>query len=168
LTILVVTTIILNMASELQAEIKQTKPFSSLEEEVALNLQRTAYLLGLKNTESIKSADLTPTQYNALRILRGAGEAGLACGEISDRLITKDSDITRLLERLENREFIVRERDAGDRRVIIAKITGKGLQILQELDEPIMKGNKENLEHLGKDLLEQLNALLVLARKKVK
>jgi DNA-binding MarR family transcriptional regulator len=156
------------MSGELQKELKQTKPFTSLEEEVSLNLQRTAYLLAAKTSELFKNADLTSTQYNVLRILRGAGENGLTCSEVSERLVTKDSDITRLLDRLDARKLIVRERDAGDRRVIIAKITEAGLQILRELDEPISKCNKESLEHLGRDLLEQLNALLVLARKKVK
>jgi DNA-binding MarR family transcriptional regulator len=156
------------MSGELQKELKQSKPFTSLEEEVSLNLQRTAYLLGAKSAELFKNADLTSTQYNVLRILRGAGENGLTCSEISERLVTKDSDITRLLDRLDNRNLIARERDTIDRRVIIAKITEAGLSILQELDEPISKCNRENLAHLGPDLLEQLNALLVLARKNIK
>jgi DNA-binding MarR family transcriptional regulator len=156
------------MSGELQKELKQSKPFASLEEEVSLNLQRTAYLLGTKSTEFFKNVDLTPTQYNVLRILRGAGENGLTCSEVSERLVTKDSDITRLLERLVARNLIVRERDTSDRRVIVAKITEAGLQILQGLDEPVSKSNQENLAHLGQDLLEQLNALLVLARKNIK
>jgi DNA-binding MarR family transcriptional regulator len=154
--------------SELQKEIKQNKPFVSLEEEVYLNLQRTAYLLGIKTAEILKKANLTGTQYNVLRILRGAGVEGLACSEISDRLVTRDSDITRLLDRLNTRKLIERARNATDRRAIIAKITSKGLQLLNELDEPVMKSNQTQFGHLGQNLLEQLNALLVLARNNTK
>lgn len=153
------------MSGELLKEIKQTKPFESLEEEVYLNLQRTAYLLGARKEEVFRQADLTSTQYNALRILRGAGDSGLACSEISERMITNDSDITRLLERLENRGLIRRERAASDRRVVIAKISPEGLDVLKDLDEPIAQTNREQLVHLGTEMLEQLNALLVLARK---
>lgn len=153
------------MSSELQKEIKQTKPFESLEEEVYLNLQRTAYMLATKTVEILKRKDLTPTQYNALRILRGAGENGLTCSEVSMRMVTNDSDITRLLERLESRGLICRVRAENDRRVIIARITSGGLDILGKLDDPVAEMNRAQLGHLGQDLLEQLNALLVLARK---
>lgn len=152
------------MTSELLKEIKQTKPFSSVEEEVFLNLQRTAYLLRQKSEEIFKKEDLTGTQYNVLRILRGAAPEGLACSQISDRLVTKDSDTTRLLERLEKRRLIKRDRAEEDRRVIVSKITGRGLKLLARLDEPVRKNNVEMLEHLGPEMLEQFNALLVLAR----
>jgi len=149
-------------------EIKQTKPFASKEEEVSLNLQRTAEALRWAIVETLKPYELTPVQYNVLRILRGAGEQGLMCSEISERLITKDSDITRLLDRLENRGLVKRSRDAKDRRVIIAFITAEGLNLLAELDEPVSMASRNQLGHLGAELLEQLNALLVLARSKVK
>ena len=149
-------------------EIKQTKPFASKEEEVSLNLQRTAEALRWAIVETLKPYELTPVQYNVLRILRGAGEQGLMCSEISERLITKDSDITRLLDRLENRDLVKRSRDAKDRRAIIAFITAEGLNLLAELDEPVSMASRNQLGHLGAELLEQLNALLVLARSKVK
>lgn len=149
-------------------EIKQTKPFASKEEEVSLNLQRTAEALRWAIVETLKPYELTPVQYNVLRILRGAGEQGLMCSEISERLITKDSDITRLLDRLENRGLVKRSRDAKDRRAIIAFITAEGLNLLAELDEPVSMASRNQLGHLGAELLEQLNALLVLARSKVK
>lgn len=155
--------------SKLQEELKQTKPWTSKEEELYLNLARTTEALSWKIAELLKSFELTGVQYNALRILRGAGsEQGLICSEISDRLITKDSDITRLLERLENRGLITRERSAKDRRHVIAKITGAGLEILAELDEPVVNLHRQQLGHLGESLQEQLNALLVLARSQVK
>ena len=149
-------------------EIKQTKPFASKEEEVSLNLQRTAEALRWAIVETLKPYELTPVQYNVLRILRGAGEQGLMCSEISERLITKDSDITRLLDRLENRGLVRRSRDAKDRRAIITFITAEGLNLLAELDEPVSMASRNQLGHLGAELLEQLNALLVLARSKVK
>lgn len=154
--------------SELQKELKQTKPFKSKEEELYLNLARTTEALSWKMVELLKSYELTGVQYNVLRILRGAGEEGLICGEISERLITKDSDITRLIERLENRHLISRERNPQDRRHVISRITGAGLRLLAEIDEPIVNLHKKQLGHLGENLLEQLNALLVLARSEVK
>lgn len=152
------------MAS-LAQEIKQTKPFEHLEEEVFLNLQRTAQALASATGETFKSVDLTSVQYNVLRILRGAGAGGLTCGEISERLVTKDSDITRLLDRLENRGLVSRERDTKDRRVIVTRITETGLRVLKELDKPVVKSIKRQFAHLSEKQLKQLNDLLVLARK---
>ncbi len=150
--------------SKLLEEIKQTKPFSSIEEEVYLNLQRTAYILRQKSDECLKSENLSGTQYNVLRILRGAGERGLACSQISDRLVTNDSDITRLLNRLEQRGLIEKARDEEDRRVIVSKITEEGLKILERLDDVVTEKNLQALGHLSEEMLQQLNALLVLAR----
>lgn len=154
--------------SGLLEEIKQTKPFASKEEEVYLNLQRTAEALRWLFIETLKPYELTLVQYNVLRILRGAGASGVKCSEISERLITKDSDITRLLDRLEARKLVARERDSKDRRTIIATITKAGFDLLAELDQPISNASREQLGHLGENLLEQLNALLVLARSNVK
>ena len=155
----------LRFMAGLLEEIKQTKPFASKEEEVFLNLQRTAEALRWSVAETLKPYELTGSQYNVLRILRGAGAEGVKCSEISERLVTKDSDITRLLDRLIARNLVTRERDERDRRVIITRITEEGLKLLAELDEPVLKANRKQLGHLGDDLLEQLNALLVLARK---
>ena len=94
------------MAGRLQKEIRQTKPFASLEEEIFLNLQRTAEVLMRRLTEELKPSDLTPTQYNVLRILRGAEPDGLPCREISARMVTHDPDVTRLLDRLEKRGLV--------------------------------------------------------------
>ena len=153
---------------ELAEEIKQTKPFPSKEQEVFLNIQRTAEVLGWTMIEVLKPFELTQVQYNVLRILRGAGEGGIKCSEISERLVTKDSDITRLLDRLENRGLVARERDEKDRRIVISRITEEGLDTLAQLDEPVRQGIKGVLGHLGEDLLEQLNALLVLARANIR
>ncbi|HEX8502999.1 MAG TPA: MarR family transcriptional regulator [Pyrinomonadaceae bacterium] len=148
----------------MQNELKQTKPFASLEEEVILNLARTAEYIGSRAAEVFKRADLTPTQYNALRILRGAGAEGLACGEISERMVTKDSDITRLLDRLERRGLISRERPENNRRVVLTRITDEGLTLLAELDGPVEEGNRRLAGHLGEQRLRTLNELLEALR----
>jgi DNA-binding MarR family transcriptional regulator len=152
------------VATKLQRELKQTKPFKSLEEEVILNIARTAEMLASAGAEVFKRADLTPTQYNALRILRGAGEEGLSCGEISERMVTKDSDITRLLDRLEGRALISRERPANNRRQVITRITEEGLRVLAELDEPVEENHKRLVGHLGKERLKTLVQLLEALR----
>jgi DNA-binding MarR family transcriptional regulator len=150
--------------SGLLEQIKQTKPFASKEEEVLLNLHRTAQALSWAITDLLKPYELTNVQYNVLRILRGAADSGLKCNEISERLVTKDSDITRLLDRLETRNLISRERDSKDRRVMLARITKEGLKLLVELDEPVTSGSRRQLEHLNAEQLEMLNNLLVAAR----
>jgi DNA-binding MarR family transcriptional regulator len=157
---------ILEVAGRLQKELKQTRPFACKEEEVHLNIIRTAEWLSSAFSETLKSAaDLTPTQYNALRILRGAGEEGLSCSQISERMVTKDSDITRLLDRLESRGLISRERESKDRRVIIARITEGGLRTLAELDKPIQEHHRRLLKHMGEKELANLSTLLEQARK---
>ena len=152
------------MTTKLQKELKQTKPFKSLEEEVVLNVARTAEVLASASAEVFKRVDLTPTQYNALRILRGAGAEGLACREISERMVTKESDITRLLDRLEGRGLISRERPANNRRLVITRITKEGLRVLAELDEPVSESHRRQVGHLGKAQLKTLNKLLETLR----
>src|SRR5579872_6336077 len=106
------------MPGKLQKEIGKTNPFTSLEEETTLNLLRTAdRLVGYLET-ALKPLGLTPTQYNVLRILRGVSPQGIACQEIARRMITRDADLTRLLDRLESQGLLRRERQTDDRRVI--------------------------------------------------
>jgi DNA-binding MarR family transcriptional regulator len=152
------------MVSKLQEELKQTKPFDSREEEVYLSILRTAEALSWGVSETLKGADLTPTQYNVLRILRGAETEGATCGQISERMVTKDSDITRLLERLETRGLITRARDEKDRRFITARITKQGLRLLAGLDKPIAECHKRQISHLGESRLAALAKLLDAAR----
>ncbi|HEV7375001.1 MAG TPA: MarR family transcriptional regulator [Pyrinomonadaceae bacterium] len=154
--------------STLQKELKQTKPFASREEEVYLNIQLTAERLWWGVNETLKQADLTHTQYNVLRILRGAGQAGASCSEISERLVTKDSDITRLLNRLETRGLISRERETKDRRVIITRISRDGLRLLAGLDKPIERCHRSHLGHLGDKQLATLSKLLEVVRSEQK
>ena len=152
------------MTTGLRAELKQRKPFATTEEVVFLNALRTADHLLRGEVEVLRTADLTFPQYNVLRILRGAGSQGLSCGEISDRMVTRDSDITRLLDRLEARDLVDRGRDERDRRVVVQRITAEGLALLKGLDEPVQRVHQRQLRHMSRTQLRQLTELLELAR----
>ena len=152
------------MTGRLQSEIRQTRPFKCVEEEAFLNLVRTVEVLGRGIAEVLKDAGLSPTQYNVLRILRGAGSAGHACCEIGERLLTHDPDITRLLDRLEERGLVSRTRDERDRRVVTTRITDEGLRLLSELDAPMTQTHVGQLGHLGPERLQSLIELLEQAR----
>jgi DNA-binding MarR family transcriptional regulator len=151
---------------KLQAEIKQTKPFATLEDEVFVNVLKTAEAFLWKEVELLKPYELTPAQYNVLRILRGAEPEGLICREIGERMITRDPDVTKLLDRLEGRKLITRERQQKDRRVIVTRITGEALKILAEIDRPVLDMTGRLLGHLGERRLRTLNALLEAAHDK--
>lgn len=155
------------MAGRLQAAVKQKKPHRLLEEEAFVHLERTADVLLQGVGETLKAAGLSPTQYNVLRILRGAEPAGLACREIGERMINRDPDVTRLLDRLEGRRLVLRTRDRQDRRVITTRITAEGLRLLKELDAPVAQAHTRQLGHLGKVRLRRLIELLELARRQV-
>jgi len=152
------------MTPRLQDEIKQTKPFASLEQEAMLSIERTAALLGHQLEQALKPFGVTPTQYNVLRILRGAGERGLCRSEVRERLIAQVPDVTRLLDRLEETNLIERERDSVDRRLVNTRITSEGLDLLRRLDQPVLDFHKTQLGHLSKDNLRTLIELLTSAR----
>jgi DNA-binding MarR family transcriptional regulator len=133
------------------------------EEAAFLDLLRTAELLSRPVAQVLKTQDLSETQYNVLRILRGA-PGGLTCGEIGDRMITRDPDITRLLDRLEKRGLIGRSRDTGDRRVVLVRISREGLKVLGRLDRPIQEKHRSVLGHLGAGRLRTLAHLLAACR----
>jgi DNA-binding MarR family transcriptional regulator len=152
------------MPRRLQAEIHQTKPFRSLEDEAYLNVLRTADALLRKETELLKEYGLSPTQYNALRILRGAGSEGVTCGEVSDRMLTKDPDVTRLLDRLERRGLLRRTRSDQDRRVVRTQITTEGLEVLAKLDDPSDRWTRGQLGHMSETELQDFIRLLERAR----
>ena len=152
------------MPRGLQAELKQKIPFASREAEAYLSLLRTSDALQTQVEAQLKEFGLTGTQYNALRILRGAGPEGLPCREIGERMITRDPDVTRLLDRLEDRGFVQRARAKLDRRVIYGKITAAGLKLLREMDGPLEKFGREMLRHVGQEKLKQLIDLLELVR----
>ena len=146
------------------AQRKQSRRLPVPEEEAFLNLLRTAESLMGGVAAVLKPAGLSPTQYNVLRILRGAGPAGLACREIGARMVTRDPDITRLIDRLERRRLITRSRDRKDRRVITIRITEAGLELVNSLDEPVAKLHRRQLGHLGDQRLRRLISLLEAAR----
>ncbi|HEY0557929.1 MAG TPA: MarR family transcriptional regulator [Thermoanaerobaculia bacterium] len=152
-------------SSGLGREIKQQKPFDSLEEEAFLGLQRTASLLLQSLGRALKEQDLTPAQYNTLRILRGAEPDSLTCGEIGERLVSPGPDVTRLLDRLEQHGLVARVRDGEDRRVVRARITVSGLGLLTALDEPVGRVLGQMLGSLGEERLRTLVALLGEARR---
>ncbi len=152
------------MPTTLRAEIKQTRPFRTLEQEAALSIARTAAVLEHEITEGLRARGLTPTQYNALRILRGAGAAGLCRNEVRDRLIARVPDATRLLDRLEAMRLVEREREGDDRRFVTTRVTAAGLALLKELEEPVIGIHQGQLGHLGRRKLRMLIALLAEAR----
>lgn len=140
-------------------------PVPSLEEAVFLDLVRTADLLSRGPTQVLKTHDLSPAQYNVLRILRGSPR-GLTCGEIGNRMITRDSDITRLLDRMEKRGLIARSRQVRDRRVVLTKATPAALALLARLDRKVQAAHRKQLGHLGRARLEALADLLAACRKR--
>ena len=152
------------MGKGIQAEIQQTKPFTSLEDEALVALQRTADRLHWRLSEMLKPHGLSPTQYNALRILRGAGDQGRACSEIAERMINRDPDITRLVDRLERRGLATRSREGPDRRVITTRITPAGLELLRTLDGPVEEFNRKMLGPLGEQRLQTLIRVLQVIR----
>jgi DNA-binding MarR family transcriptional regulator len=152
------------MLTTLRAEIKQHKPFSSVEQEALLNIERTAAVLGHAFADALKPYGITATQYNVLRILRGAGKAGLCRNEVRDRLISQVPDVTRLLNRLEESGLIMRERSTEDRRLVATRITSAGLALLRSMDAPVLALHKRHLGHLSQKQLRTLTELLALAR----
>ena len=136
------------------------------EEMAFLDLLRTTDVLSRRPAQVLKTEDLSATQYNVLRILRGAPE-GLTCGEIANRMITRDPDITRLLDRLEKRTLISRCREAKDRRMVLTRITPEGLAVLARLDRPVQEAHRKQLGHLGRDRLRTLSELLSACRSRL-
>jgi DNA-binding MarR family transcriptional regulator len=137
------------------------------EEAAFLDLLRTCDLLSRGPAQVLRTEDLSATQYNVLRILRGTPH-GLPCGEIAARMITRDPDVTRLLDRLEKRGLISRWRETKDRRMVMARITPDGLKLLARLDEPVQEAHRRQLGHLGRDRLRALTELLFAARAEVR
>ncbi len=140
------------------------RAYGGIEEEAYLSLWVTADVLSRRLEKVLKAADVSPTQYNVLRILRGAPE-GLPCHEIANRMITRDPDVTRLLDRMEKRGWVSRCRETKDRRMVMARITPQGSRFLSALDGPVRRAHRAQLGHLGRRRLEELMRLLEMARK---
>ena len=142
------------------SHLKRRKKLAGCPEEAAfLELCRTTDVLGRRLTALLKAEDLSATQYNVLRILRGALD-GLACGETGNRMITRDPDITRLLDRMEKRSLITRKRQSDDRRVVKTFITPQGLELLKILDRPVSALHKRQFQDIAPAKLKVLAAML--------
>jgi DNA-binding MarR family transcriptional regulator len=150
------------MAVKVQSGTRGTR---SPEEDAFVSLVRTADLLSRKVEQVVRAAGISPHQYNVLRILRGSPQ-GLPCREIGGRMISRDPDITRLLDRLEKAGLVSRSRESKDRRMVLARITPQGLRLLAHLDGPITDSHREQLGHLGRERLRSLVELLDLASRK--
>ena len=148
----------------LKSEIEQETPFRSAEEEAMLNLLRTSDYLGRALQKKIRPWGITSTQYNVLRILRGAGPRGLTCSAIGRRMITAEPDITRLLTRLKALKLIRQQHDRKDRRVVWTQISDAGLRLLDEMDPVIAGAPEEMLGHMSPSDLATLTRLLEQAR----
>ena len=148
------------MPGKLQQEIRQTKAIRLPEEEAALNIVRTADVLMLALADVLKPHLLSATQYNVLRILRGAGNEGASCKDVGARLVARDPDITRLMDRLEQRGVVSRDRTKEDRRVVTHRLTSAGLELVNELDRPIEALHRKTMGHMKTGKLRELVGLL--------
>ena len=150
----------------LRDEIKQTKPFSSLEQEAQLNIVRTGAMMMDEIEQFLKPYGVTATQYNVLRILRGSEPDGLCRNELRDRMLTRMPDVTRLLDRMEEAGLVARTREDEDRRMVRSRITEQGLKLLAEVDEVTQDEHKRRFEKLDEDQMRTLIDLLTLVRQK--
>jgi len=150
----------------LRQAIKQRKPFESVQQEVFLEVLRTGHALVQDLVEALRPYQLTQPQYNVLRILRGAGSAGLPTGEVGARMVaSREPDVTRLLVRMEMRGLVTRERQEDNRRFVKVRITREGMTVLKALDRPVAEMHARQLRHMTRNELEQLAGLLELARR---
>ncbi len=141
-------------------------PTTQLEAQLFVAILKAADALSQEADQLFKAAGLTSAQYNVLRILRGAEPEGLLCRGISERMISHDPDITRLLDRMESHNLITRERQKEDRRVIKTRITGEGLKLLKKLDQPVHDLHKKQFRHMSAGQLKQLAELLAKVEKR--
>jgi DNA-binding MarR family transcriptional regulator len=155
------------MSTTLQQEIQQARPFRSLEEEAGLNLFRTVQLLADTSMQLFRQHGLTPTQYNVLRILRGAGDTGLGRNDIRDRLLDRMPDVTRLLDKMEEAGLVRRERSTTDRRCVPTLLTEKGKALVDELNEPVAAMQHEQFGHLTPGQLHTLIETLTQIRSRL-
>jgi len=152
------------MSPSLLQDLRQNKPFSSLQQEAHLSVVRTASALTDQVEDLLKPYGISSTQYNVLRILRGAGDEGLCRNELRDRMLTRMPDMTRLLDRMEEAGLVTRARERDDRRMVLTRITPRGLELLGELDRPITELHRGQLARLTDEELRSLIDLLRVVR----
>ena len=152
------------MPDNLQTELKQSKPFPNVAAEALLSVLRTASVLEHQLTEVLKPYGITHTQYNVLRILRGAGDSGLCGREVGERMVSRVPDVSRLLDRMEEAELISRERDPEDRRHVTARITRKGLAMLEQATPQLEAVGRARVGQVSAGRLQQLIEVLTAVR----
>jgi len=152
------------MSLELSQEIKQKAPFSSLEHAAQISIIRTSSRIVDAFEQMLKPHGITATQFNVLRILRGAGEEGLCRYEIAERMVTRMPDVTRLLDRMEESGYIVRERSTEDRRMVQTTLTETGRRLLAKIDDEVAAEQQRPFRTLNPEQLETLIALLSQVR----
>lgn len=152
------------MTPDLRTELKQRKPFTSLQQEAQLNIVRTGNLLTDAFERLLKPHGITSTQYNVLRILRGAGPDGLCRNEVRERLLSRMPDATRLLDRMEKSGLVTRSREEGDRRQVTTRITEQGRRLVDKLNDIVEEEHHRQLGHLSEKQTRKLIKLLTLIR----
>jgi DNA-binding MarR family transcriptional regulator len=152
------------MATKLQEEIKQTKPFARPSDEALVSILRTATVLEHGSNEALRPFGITMTQYNVLRILRGAGVGGLCGREIAERLISRVPDVSRLLDRMEEMGLLSKERDSSDKRHVTARITAKGRRVLTEATPGLAEFGRGRVDRLSARTIEALVEALAIIR----
>jgi DNA-binding MarR family transcriptional regulator len=150
----------LPLSGKLQREIRRSQPFENPEVEAFLSLERTAEVLQGQLAKLLKPAGVSPAQYNVLRILRGAGDEGLPCGEIGERMVQRDPDITRLIDRMEQRGWVARIRSSADRRVVRVRILGPAIEILNHLEQPVLDLHRRQFAQLNGESVQNLIDIL--------
>ena len=152
------------MATDLREELRQRKPFGSLQHEAYLSVIRTAARLADEFEQMLKPYGLSGAQYNVLRILRGAEQDGLCRNEIRDRMVTRMSDMTRLLDRMEDSGLVARTRGSEDRRLVTTRLTELGRELLAELDPVVAEEHERRFQNLREDQLRMLITALAAVR----
>jgi len=149
----------------LQNELKMNQGFASLNQEALLSLTRTYLLLDPHLNAILNNYKITSSQFNILRILRGnKSSEGMSCTDISDRMMTRDSDITRLLDKLDKAKLIERYRPEEDRRKVLSQITKNGLDLVEEISPQLDDCNNKLMSHMDDESLQQLIDLLAKLR----
>jgi DNA-binding MarR family transcriptional regulator len=143
---------------------KEARPFASLEEMVFLGILQTSQVASRWIAEALRASELSAPQFNVLRILRGAGPDGLQCGQIAERMVDHDPDLTRLLDRLEARGMVEKTRGKKDRRVVVSCITKDGLAAVEQATRDVQSRLRDAMKPIGREQLEHLSELLASVR----